>query len=213
MPHVDGPAQAGAGLNPAAWIAAAFDHLVTAEPWARQALAAHAGKAVRFVSAPFVLTFAILENGRIAAASSDTAPAVSLDVPIAAVPQLAFAALNGDMQTAALRHTTVTGDAELAQLISRLTQSLRWDAEEDLSRVIGDAPAHGVFTGLNRLHAQMRDIAYRAATGARDYLVIEQPTLIDRHEAEQFSAEVRRLREGLDRLDKRLVRLSARTGA
>jgi len=36
----------------------------------------------------------------------------------------------------------VHGDVALAAEVSWLAENLRWDIEDDLARVIGDAPAH-----------------------------------------------------------------------
>ena len=54
----------------------------------------------------------------------------------------------------------IEGDVQLAAELGWLAENLRWDAEEDLSRLIGDAPAHAVadagrriFTGLKQFLA------------------------------------------------------------
>ena len=41
----------------------------------------------------------------------------------------------------------IEGDVQLAAEIGWLAENLRWDMEEDLSRLIGDAPAHA-FAGI-----------------------------------------------------------------
>jgi ubiquinone biosynthesis protein UbiJ len=53
------------------------------------------------------------------------------------------------------------GDVQLAAEVGWLAENLRWDAEEDLSRLIGDAPAHALadagrwlLTGLKQFLAQ-----------------------------------------------------------
>ncbi|HEU4621615.1 MAG TPA: SCP2 sterol-binding domain-containing protein [Burkholderiaceae bacterium] len=200
-------------FNPAAWVARALNHLVRSETWAQAALRPHAGKTVRLNVSPLTLAFVVRPDGQLDATSGDAAFDVSLDVPLAALPNLAAASITGDMQTAALRYTRVSGDAEFAQVISRLAQSLRWDAEEDASRFIGDAAAHRVFSTIAQARAQLRDTAARATQGLRDFWVVEQPTLVARPEMESMAGEVRRLREDLDRLDKRVARLVARSNA
>ena len=53
----------------------------------------------------------------------------------------------------------IEGDVQLAAEIGWLAENLRWDAEEDLSRLIGDAPAHA-----------LASIGKRIATGLKQFL-------------------------------------------
>ncbi|MHB1198668.1 MAG: hypothetical protein ACYCZ6_03750 [Polaromonas sp.] len=55
----------------------------------------------------------------------------------------------------------IEGDVQLAAEMGWLAENLRWEAEEDLSRLIGDAPAHALadagrrlLTGLKQFLAQ-----------------------------------------------------------
>ena len=45
----------------------------------------------------------------------------------------------------------IEGDVQLAAEVGWLAENLRWDAEEDLSRLIGDAPAHALGNASRRL--------------------------------------------------------------
>ena len=53
----------------------------------------------------------------------------------------------------------IEGDVQLAAEIGWLAENLRWDMEEDLSRLVGDAPAHA-----------LADFAGRATAGLRQFL-------------------------------------------
>jgi ubiquinone biosynthesis accessory factor UbiJ len=98
---------------------------------------------------------------------------------------------------------TIRGDAEVAQQFRELAMLLKPDVEEELSRIIGDTPAHQALrlvklaTGFGRR---------AAATGVRnvaEYLAHERRDLVPRAEAEDFYRGVERLREDLDRLEAR----------
>ena len=52
----------------------------------------------------------------------------------------------------------IEGDVQLAAEIGWLAENLRWDAEEDLSRLIGDAPAHALADGGRRLAAGLKQL-------------------------------------------------------
>lgn len=97
----------------------------------------------------------------------------------------------------------IRGDAELAQKFRELAMLLRPDVEEELSRLIGDTPAHQAL----RLARAVTGFGRRAVdTGVRnvaEYLAHERGDLVPRAEAEDFYRAVERLREDLDRLDAR----------
>jgi len=98
---------------------------------------------------------------------------------------------------------TIRGDPEIAQKFRELAMLLKPDVEEELSRLIGDSPAHQAL----RLARMVADFGRRAVhTGTRnmaEYLAHERGDLVPRAEAEDFYRGVERLREDLDRLDAR----------
>ena len=50
----------------------------------------------------------------------------------------------------------IEGDVQLAAELGWLAENLRWDAEEDLSRVLGDIPAHALADAGRRLLAALK---------------------------------------------------------
>lgn len=118
---------------------------------------------------------------------------------------LNLAALAGNDAEAVIRRgdVTIRGDAQIAQQFRELFTLLRPDVEEELSRLIGDSPAHQAL----RLVRAATDFGRRAArTGVRnvaEYLAHERGDLVPRAEAEDFYRGVERLREDLDRLEAR----------
>jgi ubiquinone biosynthesis protein UbiJ len=105
---------------------------------------------------------------------------------------------------------TIRGDVELAQRYRELALLLRPDLEEELSRWVGDAPAHQV----SRLAAGAAAFGRRAARttvlNVAEYLAHERGDLVPRAEAEVFLEGVDRLREDVDRLEARLQHLAQR---
>jgi ubiquinone biosynthesis protein UbiJ len=116
-----------------------------------------------------------------------------------------LAALAGTAPEAVIQRgdVRITGDAELAQRFRELAMLLKPDVEEELSKLIGDTPAHQAL----RLVSAATGFGRRAVrTGVRnmaEYLAHERGDLVPRAEAEDFYRGVERLREDLDRLDAR----------
>ena len=53
----------------------------------------------------------------------------------------------------------IAGDVQFAAEINWLVDHVRWDLEEDLSRLVGDAPAHAIGGGLRRMAQALRKFA------------------------------------------------------
>jgi ubiquinone biosynthesis accessory factor UbiJ len=53
----------------------------------------------------------------------------------------------------------IQGDVQLAAQVNWLVDHVRWDAEEDLSRLIGDAPAHAMMQALQQAGQMLKKFA------------------------------------------------------
>jgi ubiquinone biosynthesis protein UbiJ len=182
--------------------AAALNHLLAREPWARAALAPFAGRSARLQAAPFSVQLAIAADGNFTADAG--APTVTLGVDAAALPRVLLE------PKAALRNVRLDGDAEFAQALSDVLQKLRPEPEEELARFVGDAAAVRIVALLRAALAGAREAGSRLAVQAADYLVVENPMLVSRQEMTGFAADVARLRDDVERLAKRVDLLSGR---
>lgn len=115
-------------------------------------------------------------------------------------------ALTGDNPERLLQsgQVTVRGDAEILQRYRALALLLQPDLEEELSRLVGDLPAHHIGRLARSLWSFGRRAASNTVRNAAEYLAHESPTLVPRAEAEAFMADVDQLREAVDRAAARL---------
>jgi ubiquinone biosynthesis protein UbiJ len=182
-------------------VAAALNHLLEGESWARERLAPFAGEALELRAPPLpALRFAIAAGGRLAPAAADAVPSLAITVGTQALPALA----RGEEHF--LRAIEVSGNARLASEVMFLFRHLRWDFEEDLSRLVGDAAAHRAARAARTLIAWQRDAAQRIAEGLMDYAVEEKHLLVPRAELVKLAQGAAQLRDALERLQKRLER-------
>lgn len=177
----------------------ALNRLLEAEPWARERLAPFAGETVE-LRAPYLpaVRFAIVEGGRLAAGGE-----ASLKIALR-TGALAGLARGEDHF---MREVDIDGNARLAQEVLHLARHLRWDFEEDLAKVVGDAPAHAMAQALRGLASWHLDAARRLGEGLMEYALEEGRLLAPRAPFAAFAAEVARLRDAIERLEKRLERL------
>lgn len=179
----------------------ALNHLLAAEPWARARLAPFAGETIELRGPPFPpLHFVILPGGTLEAGGGN--PALTITLTPGALLSLA----RGPEHFA--RALEVDGDPKLAAEVGALARHLRWDVEEDLSRLFGDVAAHRIADAGRALAGWHADAARRLVDSLADYAVDEKRMLMARPEVDEFAAAVARLRDAVERLEKRVERLA-----
>ena len=175
-----------------------INHVLAQHAWARERLVSHAGKTVRVDASPFAVTLEIKPNGEVGQIAERGAADIVFRVGPAQLPLFL-----GEPE-AAMKAVRIEGDAELAQVVGSLMREVRWDAEEDVSRLVGDVPAYRAMQLFRSLTAWGGDASQRMATTTAAFLVDEQPTLVRSDMAEQFGRDVATLRDDFARLEKRL---------
>jgi ubiquinone biosynthesis protein UbiJ len=178
----------------------ALNHVLRQQTWARDRLRTHCGRTVRMVVvAPLGAVSAdarIADDGTLELASIDS-PSVTLSL----TPT--FSALLGAMRDGAIGltgHLKVEGDVMVAAAVGEIAQHLRWDIEEDLSKLVGDVVAHRMGGAARAGVRQAQAIGDRAQSGLRQFLVDEDRQLLERQQLDRFGNELRDLEARLDRL-------------
>lgn len=183
---------------------APLNHLLRTNAWARESLKPHAGKTVCLRCAPFAASLTVLDNGEVAGAAPDAAPAATLTL----TPGLLLRIASGD--DGAWRDIAVEGDSGLINAVNHLWRHLRWDTEEDLSKLFGDVVAHRMTASAQTFSRWARISGDNLARTAAEYWTEEQPLVASKAELSRFVADVDVLRDDLARLEKRVQRLPAR---
>ena len=159
----EGLAKLGAGLKAPDWLVDEtqhrlvlfLNHVLMQEPEAQARLARQQGRVVKLQWGDFWMQLAVTPAGLCERAPA-AEPALLLTVTDATPLGLLKDALRGDKPG-----VRIEGDVQLAAEVSWLIDHVRWDAEEDLSRLVGDAPAH-TLAGIGRAMAQaLRQLAAR----------------------------------------------------
>ncbi len=192
-------------LNPAA--TAFINHLLRGASWAREALQRFSGQTARFDAAPFDFSLTVQDNGEVGAAAADAVPAVTITL----TPGLALRIAARD--DTAWREIGVSGDTDFAAALNHIARNLRWDVEEDLSRVFGDIAAHRMAESGRVFRRWGERALENTGRSFAEYWTEERPLVASAQDLEQFYREVDRLRDDVARLDKRMDSLKARAGS
>ena len=183
--------------------AAALNRLLQSEPWARERLLPFATETLELRAPPMpALRFTIAADGRLGTAL----PAAEPSLVVTIHPEALVAAVKGEDHL--LRSIDVAGNARLASEVMFLARHLRWDVEEDLAKFVGDAAAHRMVRLAKDAAAWHADAARRLAGSFMEYAVEEKKVLVRRPMLEDFSTAIARLRDGVERLEKRVERLA-----
>lgn len=181
---------------------AAVNHLLAGANWARARLAPFAGRRARFAVPPVEFGFEITAAGTVTANPDPALTDVIIRLP-AETPFLLPQGLDKVMAQA-----TVEGNAEFATELSFVFRNLRWDAEEDLSKLFGDIAAHRLVQGAHRFLAWRQQAATRLAENVTEYLTIEQAVLVRRDELLALHNAITAFDADLSRTENRLSALA-----
>jgi ubiquinone biosynthesis protein UbiJ len=187
--------------TPAAFVSRAINRLTQASPLSRERLARFAGKTVAFRVGPLPVALTVQTTGEVLPAVEGAARDLEMRISPFLLPRLAA------HDESAYRDVVVTGDVEFAGEVAFLAKHLKWDVEEDLSKVFGDAAAHRLVSTARDAAAWGKDASERLAAGAAEYWTEEDPLIATRVKVEGFVAGVTELRDAVERLDKRIAAL------
>jgi ubiquinone biosynthesis protein UbiJ len=178
---------------------AAINHVLRAEPWALGQLQPFAGKVAQFAAPPFTLRVRVAADGALDAADEAEPSAVNITISPAVLGKV----VAGGAQ-AALSETRIEGDAAFARAIGEVVRQVRWDAEEDLSRLVGDIAAHRIVSGTRNAGGEALRAGGRMAQNVAEFLVYEDSQLLRPLDVAGFAGEVARLRDDVDSLERRI---------
>lgn len=141
-----------------------LNHVLQQEPEAQERIRRHKGSVVLTKWRNFEINLVATPAGLLDVAEAGARPDLVLTLTQTSPFDLVRATARGDKPA-----VRIQGDVMLAAEINWLVDHVRWDIEEDLSRVIGDAPAHALANAARRVAQGLRSfVGSRGATGGTD---------------------------------------------
>jgi ubiquinone biosynthesis protein UbiJ len=154
----------GQALQPPPWmvqelqrrLVLLLNHVLQQEPEAQARLKRQVGRLVEAHWRQFSVRLVATPAGLLELGAATQAADLTLTVSQESPWSLAQAALRGDKPA-----VRIAGDVQLAAEVQWLVDHVRWDMEEDLARIFGDAPAHAIGTAVHRMADAMRQFVAR----------------------------------------------------
>lgn len=180
-----------------------LQHLMQQNSWTAPLLQPYAHKNLRidFKVAQVMLT--ILNHGELAIAADSATADATIHLP----PSLAMRLLRQDPLAHSL--IKIEGDATLGMEVGKILSAIRWDIEDDLSKVVGDIAAYQVVQLGQEKFQRWQNQAKNLGEMLVEYWQEERPIIAKKTHIEHFNRSVDQLREDTDRLQQRVEKLLA----
>ena len=128
-----------------------LNHVLMQEKQAQDRLLRQKGRVVRVLLGVFSLDLVVTPAGLVDRGAATSKPDLVLSLVSEPPLTMVRSALSGKPPP-----VKIEGDVQFAADVGWLAENLRWDVEEDLSRVMGDAPAHALVDGARQLLAGLK---------------------------------------------------------
>jgi len=179
-----------------------INHVLSSEPWATGELARHAGKTILLKLPLGDLCFEITPAGLLAVSEASDTSSLVLELSAKALSELTGS--TGSLREQAFKAVKITGDADLAQLLGRLVGQVRWEYEEDLARLVGDAPANFAVRQGKKFVSASKSAASDLLSNVVEYVSEERKVLLNQRDFMAHKNELNELRDAVDRMEKRI---------
>jgi ubiquinone biosynthesis accessory factor UbiJ len=137
-----------------------LNHVLQQEPEAQKRLRVHSGKSVHMAWTQFAIGLQITPVGLLDLRPVEQTPETAdLRLSVLETSPLALFQL---VQSGKRPDLRMEGDVQLAAELGWQIEHVRWDYAEDLSRLVGDAPAQALQQGFGRLRDALRALLGKA---------------------------------------------------
>lgn len=140
-----------------------INHVLMQEPQAQERLRRQQGRQVQWRWRDLELTVDISPAGLLEGASPREVPDLVLILSDTSPLGVLRSVAQG--QRPPLR---IEGDVQLAAEVNWIVDHVRWDPEEDLARLVGDAPAHQIAEAGRRTAAALKAFVSRGVSATTD---------------------------------------------
>ena len=174
------------------------------DPESKKNLLALAGKVIVFESYDFKVYWIFTQDKILLTHQYDGLTDASLSGSVFDFMRLGF---NQDTATVFASDIKMTGDTEVIQAFKNLFSQLNIDWEEQLSKMTGDVIAYQIGSAIRLLNTWAKQSSKTLQANLTEYLQEEARLLPTNLELNDFFVEVDKLRNDVERIEARMLRL------
>lgn len=191
-------------------LALALDRIVALDEATREALATLEGRelSLRLQAPPLAMRLKVRDGRLEVGPDRDAREAdLSVETTLGALLGRVLSGRDGALPVGQVR---ISGDAELARRLQQMVQRYEPDFEEAFTRTFGDVLGVQIARALEGAFDWSKRSAQTVLRDTAEYLGEESRDLVAKAEMAQFLDEVDELRDGVERLERRIARTRKR---
>jgi ubiquinone biosynthesis protein UbiJ len=182
-----------------------INHVLRSEHWACRRLQSFAGKTIG-IRVPPLVNFSMLIDaaGEMQQVDSPVCADTTLTLSPLILPRLLA------QESSAFELIKITGDQSLADELIKIGKQINFNViiEDDLSKAIGDIPAHRITQASEHFMQWQAGNVHRISRAIAEYCTEESGFLTKPAAIEQFAHDVQNLQLDTEQLEQRLNRLT-----
>ncbi len=180
-----------------------INHILRGESWVCKRLQSHSGKTICVQIPPlFEMNMIIQTNGEL----QDTIKQEKIDATFCLLPSILPGLLAHDEN--AYTQIKISGDADFANELIKISKNINLNIEQDLSKIVGDIPAHRIAQAGEKVIQWHTNNINNLSQALVEYWMEEQPMLTKSTYINRFVNEVKTLQNNTDQLDQRIQSLT-----
>ena len=146
-----------------------LNHFLFQNDWMSTRLKKFHNKTILIKISELSMYFSVNKKGLLEYLSQVKNPDASISMPIKSLINQILHKENKDI--------TIKGDIDLAQAVSEILKKIKWDVEEDLSKIIGDVAANRVGILGEKVFNESKKITISIAEAFKEYWEEEKPLI------------------------------------
>ena len=177
-----------------------LNHILFQNDWMSTRLKKFHNKTILIKISELSIYFSVNKKGLLEHIGHVKNPDASISMPIKSLINQILHKENKDI--------TIKGDIDLAREVSEILKKIKWDVEEDLSKIIGDVAANRVGILGEKVLNESKKITISIAEAFKEYWEEEKPLIAKKNRVHQFLAEIDNISEDVERIEAKINSLA-----
>jgi ubiquinone biosynthesis protein UbiJ len=177
-----------------------LNHVLSQNDWMSTRLKKFHNKTILIKISELSIYFSVNKKGLLEHISHVKNPDASISMPIKSLINQIIHKENKDI--------TIKGDIDLAKEVSEILKKIKWDVEEDLSKIIGDVAANRVGILGEKVLNESKKITISIAEAFKEYWEEEKPLIAKKTRVHQFLVEIDNISEDVERIEAKINSLA-----
>ena len=177
-----------------------LNHVLFQNDWMSSRIKKFHNKTILIKISELSMYFKVNNQGLLELVNQVKNPDASISMPIKSLINQILHKENKDI--------TIKGDIDLAREVSEILKKIKWDVEEDLSKIIGDVAANRVGILGEKVLNESKKITTSIAEAFKEYWEEEKPLIAKKNRVHQFLAEIDNISEDVERIEAKINSLA-----